>query len=384
MHDVISQACAFHPAVVPASPFPVSWFRHRSPKQQRLANAHRPRRDRGSNAGSLPRGIRTSQSTAPPPADSSRARMGSPALSTTSDRSFGAGYSGSDYNPPHGSRRASGVAPHAAAPRIKTGGIIRPKAGTLPLPSRRGPSKTGGRDGNDRAGIGGDSVRWANPAPRARQRHEHGQGFSGTYGYQGSADNRGDTGGGSVSSRTVDAYAHLSHGGGGGGPQKYDGGSQQRHGNRAGGAPIYRSGSPAPVRGRKSAANADPSRFSYQQKPRGLDNRPQAFGIPPGFRGYMASTTGGSGGVAENRTTTRRSQAPTTTPTDRGRRHSSGSDGSIPSSGVPRASLVGGRGAGQRPSTSEGLTGGSGAGRRGRSASPAPRPNSGEAAENFG
>ncbi|CAN0556512.1 unnamed protein product, partial [Ectocarpus sp. 12 AP-2014] len=41
-----------------------------------------------------------------------------------------------------------------------------------------------------------------------------------------------------------------------------------------------------------------------------------------------------------------------------------------------RASLVADRSPGQRPSTSEGLTGGNGAGRRGRSASPVPRPSS--------
>lgn len=343
--------------------------------QQRAANAHRSRRHRGNSTGSLPRGIRTCQPTAPPSsADSSQARVGSPAP-PTSDRALGANSAGSDHSRARGSRRASGVASNAVASRTKTAGIIRPKAGTLPLPSRRG--STGDSSGGDGAGKGGESARWANPAPRGG--HGYGNGSSGTNGYSRSTDNRAGGGGGSVSSRTTDAYTHLSHGGS---PHRsHDGSGQQKH--RAGGAPIYRSGSPAPVRGRKSAAHAasaagtDPPRLVYQQRTRVLDNKPQAFGIPPAFRGYMAS----SGGVADGGgrgATARRSQVPPPAAKDRVRRASTGSDRPVSSVAVPRASLVADRSEGQRPSTSEGLTGGSGAERRGRSASPAPRPTSGE------
>lgn len=342
--------------------------------QQRVANAHRSRWDRGNSGGSLPRGIRTSQPTTPPSADSSQARVGSPAPPPTSDRALGANSTGSDHSRTRGNRRASGVASHAVASRTKTTGNMRPKAGTLPLPSRRG--SYGDSGGGDGGGKGGESARWANPAPRGR--HGYGNESSGTNGYPRSTENRSGGGGGSVSSRTAEAYTHLSHGGS---PHRsHDGSGQQRH--RAGGAPIYRSGSPAPVRGRKPAASVssvgatDPSRLVFQQRTRVLDNnKSQAFGIPPAFRGYMAP----SGGVPDGGrrgTTARRSQVPSPAAKDRVRRASTGSD--RPVSSVPRASLVADRSEGQRPSTSEGLAGGSGAGRRGRSASPAPRPTSGK------
>eukprot|EP00752_Nemacystus_decipiens_P016400 g14660.t1 len=44
-----------------------------------------------------------------------------------------------------------------------------------------------------------------------------------------------------------------------------------------------------------AAAATDPSRLVYQQRSRVSDNKPQGFGIPPAFRGYLAS----SGGVAD-------------------------------------------------------------------------------------
>lgn len=346
--------------------------------QQRVANAHRSRRDRGNNTGALPRGIRTSQPTAPPSADSPQVRVGSPAPPPTSDRALGATSTGSDHSRARGStRRSSGVASNAVAPRTKTTGIMRPKAGTLPLPSRRGSNGDGG--GGDIGVKGGESARWANPA--ARGRHGYGNGSSGSNGYTRSAETRGGGAGGSVSSRTAEAYTHLSHGGS---PHRSpDGSSQQRH--RAGGAPIYRSGSPAPVRGRKPAGNTastaatDSSRLVYQQRTRVLDNKPQAFGIPPAFRGYMTSNGGAADGGGRG-TSARRSQAPSPTAAkDRVRRASTGSDRPVSSVPVPRSSFAPNRSEGQqRPSTSEGLTGGSGAGRRGRSASPAPRPTSGE------
>lgn len=345
--------------------------------QQRVANAHGSRRDRGNNGGALPRGIRTSQPTAPPSVDSTQVRVGSPAPPPTSERALGANFTGSDHSRARGSRRSSGAASNAVASRTKTSGIMRPKAGTLPLPSRRG-SLGDSRGGVDGGGKSGESARWANPAPRGR--HGYGNGSSGTTGYPRCTDGRGGGGGGSVSSRAADAYTHLSHGGS---PHRSnDGRGQQRH--RAGGAPIYRSGSPAPVRGRKpsaaSAASAtatDPSRLVYQQRTRVVDNKPQAFGIAPAFRGYMAS----SGGIADGGgrgATARRSQVSSPSAKDRVRRASTGSDRTVSAVSVPRASFAVDRSEGQRPSTSEGLTGGSGAGRRGRSASPAPRPTSGE------
>lgn len=338
-----------------------------------MASAHRSRRERGNNAGALPRGIRTSQPTAPPFTDSSQARVGSPAPPSTSERALGGNDTGSDNSRARGSRRSSGVASNAVASRTKPTGIMRPKAGALPLPSQRGLNGDSGEGGGDAGGKSGESTRWANPAPRGR--HGYGNGSLGTNGYPRSTENRG---GASVSSRTADAYTHLSHAGS---PHRsHDGGSQQRH--RAGGAPIYRSGSPAPVRGRKpgtnaaSAAAADPSRLVYQQRKRVLDNKPQAFRIPPGFKGYMASSGGAADGGGRG-TTARRSHVPSSTAKDRVRRASTGSD--RPSSvAVPRTSFVADRSEGLRPSTSEGLTGGSDAGRRGRSASPAPRPTSGK------
>lgn len=265
-----------------------------------------------------------------------------------------------DHARPHGSQRTpSSMAPTS---RAKTTGILPPKAGTLPLPSRRrGSSSSDGRDGDGGGGGGSDDLRWANPAPRGRQGHA--KGSSGAYGYPGSTDNRS---GGSVLSRrqSGDSYGQMPH----------DGGGQQRSSSRAGGAPIYRSGSPAPVRGRKTANNAagaaksaDPSRFLYRQRARGSENTPSR--IPPSFRGYIADS-------ARRGATARRSHVPSPKTRDRGQRASGGDTaGRYP---VPRASLVADRSPGQRPSTSEGLTGGNGAGRRGRSASPAPRPSSGE------
>ncbi|CBJ25773.1 Dual specificity phosphatase, catalytic domain containing protein [Ectocarpus siliculosus] len=319
---------------------------------------------RSSNIGSLPREIRTSQTAE----DSSRLRgAGSPAA-LPNDRDVGVGSVNTDHVRPHGSQRTpSSMAPTS---RAKTTGILPPKAGTLPLPSRRrGSSSSDGRDGDGGGGGGSDDLRWANPAPRGRQGHA--KGSSGTYGYPGSTDNRG---GGSVPSRrqSGDSYGQMPH----------DGGGQQRSSSRAGGAPIYRSGSPAPVRGRKTANNsagaaksADPSRFLYQQRARASEYTPSR--IPPGFRGYMASSGGGGGGVADSGrrgATARRSHVPSPKTRDRGQRASGGDTaGRYP---VPRASLVADRSPGQRPSTSEGLTGGNGAGRRGRSASPAPRPSS--------
>ncbi|CAM9563004.1 unnamed protein product [Ectocarpus fasciculatus] len=344
--------------------------------EQRGAKTHQSGY-RGSNIGSLPRDIRTSQTIE----DSSRVRggVGSPAPLPT-DRAVGVGSLNTDHTRPHGSQRASsGMAP---ASRAKTTGILPPKAGTLPLPSRRaGSTSSDGRDGDGGGGGGSDDLRWANPAPRGRQGHA--KGSSGAYGYPGSTENRG--GGNQVPSRisrhSADSYGQMPH----------DGGGQQRSSSRAGGAPIYRSGSPAPVRGRKTANNAagaaksaDPSRFLYQQRARGSEHTPSR--IPPSFRGYMASSGSGSGsGVADSGrrgTTARRSHVPSPKTRDRGQR-ASGSDtiGRYPvqtssATGVPRASLVADRSPGQRPSTSEGLTGGNGAGRRGRSASPAPRPSS--------
>lgn len=330
---------------------------------------------RSSNIGSLPRDIRTSQTVE----ESSRVRgVGSPAALPT-DRAVGVGSLNTDHARPHGSQRTpSSMAPTS---RAKTTGILPPKAGTLPLPSRRrGSSSSDGRDGDGSGGGGSDDLRWANPAPRGRQGHA--KGSSGTYGYPRSTDNRG---GGSAPSRisrhSGDSYGQMPH----------DGGGQQRSSSRAGGAPIYRSGSPAPVRGRKTANNAvgaaksaDPSRLLNQQRARGSENTPSR--IPPSFRGYMASS-GSGGGVADSGrrgTTARRSHVPSPKTRDRGQR-ASGSDtvGRYPgqtssATGVPRTSLVADRSPGQRPSTSEGLTGGNGAGRRGRSASPAPRPSSGE------
>lgn len=388
--------------------------------QHLTANARWSRRERGgSNAGSLPRDIRTSQPTVPSPsaaADSSQGRTGSPAPPPTSDRSavVGAGSLAPDHTRPHGggSRRASGSNSNAAASRFKTNGILRPKAGTLPLPSRRRVTNSAGRENSDSSGSGGgggaggrggDSDRWANPAPRGRPGPGHGGlGSSGTSGYPGSIENRGGGGGGSVSSRTsknsADAQTHLSHTSGPPRSYDYSGSSgQQRSSQRAGGAPVYRSGSPAPVRSRRPSTNAaasaavaaaDSSRFLYQQRTRGLDNKQQSFGIPPSFRGYMVSSGGGrsSGGNADSSvrgTTARRSYVSSPTARDRGRRASSGSDGvgrydpaKKPGS---TSSAATDRSPGQRPSTSEGLTGGSSAGRRGRSASPAPRPSSGKA-----
>ncbi|CAM9251450.1 unnamed protein product [Ectocarpus sp. 4 AP-2014] len=318
---------------------------------------------RSSNIGSLPREIRTSQTVE----DSSRVRgAGSPAALPT-DRAVGVGSLDTDHARPHGSQGT----PLSMAPtsRAKTTGILPPKAGTLPLPSRRGgSSSSNGRDGDGGGGGGSDDLRWANPAPRGRQGHA--KGSSGTYSYPGPTDNRG---GGSVPSlrQSGDSYRQMPH----------DGGGQQRSSSRAGGAPIYRSGSPAPVRGRKTASNAagaaksvDPSRFLYQQRARGSENTPSR--IPPGFRGYMASSGGGGGVVDSGRrgATARRSHVPSPKTRDRGQRASTGDTfGRYP---VPRTSLVADRSPGRRPSTSEGLTGGNGAGRRGRSASPAPRPSS--------
>lgn len=345
--------------------------------------------------------------------------MGSPAPPPTSGRSaVDSGSSGPDHKRPHGgSRRASGGTSNAIASRFKTNGILRPKTRTLPLPSRRRVANSGGRDGDSggadgAGGRGGDSDRWANPAPRGRHGHG-GLGSSATYGYPGSIENRGGGGGGSVSSRTskisADTHAHLSHNCDP--PRSYDSGSgQQRSSQWAGGAPVYRSGSPAPVRSRRpstnaaasaAAAAADSSRFLYQQRTRALDNKKQSFGIPPGFRGYMVSSVGdrssgdgrssggdrgsgggrSSGGIADNSvrgTTARQSYIPSPTTRDRGRRASSGSDGVGRYDPVKKPGPTD-RSPGQRPSTSEGLTGGSGAGRRGRSASPAPRPSSGKA-----
>ncbi|CAM9910158.1 unnamed protein product, partial [Ectocarpus sp. 13 AM-2016] len=330
--------------------------------EQRGAKTHQSGY-RSSNIGSLPREIRTSQTGE----DDSRVRgAGSPAA-LPNDRVVGVGSLNTDHVRPHGSRRTpSSMAPTS---RAKTTGILSPKAGTLPLPSRRGGSSSSdGRDGDGGGGGGSDDLRWANPAPRGRQGHA--KGSSGAYGYPGSTDNRG---GGNVPSRRQSgaSYRQMPH----------DGGGEQRSNSRAGGAPIYRSGSPAPVRGRKTTNNAagaaksaDPSRFLYQQRARGSENTPSR--IPPSFRGYMASS-GGGGGVADSGrrgATTRRSHVPSPKTRDRGQRASGGDTaGRYP---VPRASLVADRSPGQRPSTSEGLTGGNGAGRRGRSASPVPRPSS--------
>ncbi|CAB1099040.1 unnamed protein product [Ectocarpus sp. CCAP 1310/34] len=332
--------------------------------EQRGAKTHQSGY-RSRNIGSLPREIRTSQTVE----DYSRVRgAGSPAA-LPNDRAVGVGSLNTDHVRPHGSQRTPSSM--AATSRAKTTGILPPKAGTLPLPSRRGGSSSSdGRDGDGGGGGGSDDLRWANPAPRGRQGHA--KGSSGGYGYPGSTDNRG---GGSVPSRRQpqDSYRQLLH----------DDGGQQRSSRRAGGAPIYRSGSPAPVRGRKTANNAagaaksaDPSRFLYQQRARESENPTSR--IPPSFRGYIASS-GGGGGVADSGrrgATARRSHVPSPKTRDRGQRASGGDTaGRYP---VPCASLVADRSPGQRPSTSEGLTGGNGAGRRGRSASPAPRPSSGQ------
>ncbi|CAM9133887.1 unnamed protein product [Hapterophycus canaliculatus] len=348
------------------------------------AEQHRSGADRGSSAASLPREISTPTSTAVSPVvHYSRARgTGSPAPPPTSDRSVGAGSSGGDHLRLHGSRRgfdsSASNAPNTS--KSKATGILRPTAGTLPLPSRNRGSYSRGGDVGDGGGreSSADAVRWANPTPRGR--HGHGDISSGTYGSPGSKENRGG-GSGGASTRTSKAVGYAY------GQVPFDHRIQQTPSGRAGGAPIYRAGSPAPTRGRRSAANStaaattapDPSRFLQQQRSRGPDRKRYPSGVPPGFRGYIASSgsSGAGSGVGDNSRrgmTTRRGHAPSPTARDRGSR-ASGSD-EASSATAPCASSITDRSSGQRPSTSEGLAGGSGAGRRGRSASPALRPSS--------
>lgn len=196
------------------------------------------------------------------------------------------------------------------------------------------------------------------------------------------------------------ALSHRPQSSGGSGPRS----------NRAGGAQTYRSGSPAPARSRRSstaataAANAvtsaaagvsdSSSRYMRQQATHGAHKpRQHRSGIPPGFRGYImqagVSGAGAPDGVGYGTNAPRSSYAPpSTTSRDRGRRMGrdlAGRQGGVaaPKAGtlgvVPRSfSIAANRSFGQRPSTTEGLTGDSGGGRRGRSSSPAPRPSSGE------
>ncbi|CAM9731756.1 unnamed protein product [Scytosiphon promiscuus] len=349
----------------------------------------------GSSAASLPREVRTPTSAAAySVSHSSRTRAtGVPAPPPTTDRSNGAASSGGDHLRRHGNRRGfDSTSKVANASRVKATGILRPTAGTLPLTSRIRSSYSRGGDAGDGDGRGssGDAVRWANPASGGR--HGHANVSSGMYGSPGSKENRGG-GSGGISSRASKAFGDAY------GQVALDGRNQQNPAGRAGGAPIYRAGSPAPTRGRRSAANAaaastttpDSSRLLQQQRSRGTDKKRHPSGMPPGTRGYVASSgsSGAGGNVADGGrrgTTARRGHAPSSTGRDRGSR-ASASDAvrrqeaaqklaQASLAAAPYAFPIPDRSSGQRPSTSEGLSGVGGAGRRGRSVSPALRPSS--------
>lgn len=306
-----------------------------------------------------------------------------------------------------GSRRGLGSSGGMSMYQAQSG-VVRSAGGILPRPSRRGPSDSGTDSEGDR---------WATPASRGRQGVAAGDGAV-AYSYAGAVSStssgdggcdlgsdRGDgvTGPARSSRNTTDVYSpSLSYrpeaSSRSGGP-----------GSRAGGAPPYRAGSPAPTRGRRNtfpattsvvaSAAADSSmaaRFSHR------DNNTQrdachlpASAMPAPFKSCVASTIGSGGSVGVSCVirgnesgmsggSRRRGSSPSPT-TGRDRRRSD-RDSFDRRSGEQRSFLGKTRDVpchGQRPSTSEGLPDGGGegeGGRQRRSPSPAPRPSSGQSA----
>lgn len=355
--------------------------------QSRGADARRPGRDRSKSGGPLPREIRASQAAAPSAEPSRAGGVGFAGPSST-DRLVGA--LSTEFTRSVGARRAFGSSGHPSQARS----LPQPSAGSLPAPSRRGGSSDGGASG----GEGG--VRWANPSPRGRPGDLGASSVA--YAQSGPIDSGGG-GGGGVPARArknlgqgySPPISKRTHSSQGGGPRS----------TRSGGAPIYRSGSPAPTRGRRSATAAstaasgsagvagmsDAERFLNRNIMHGPRQPQQGSGIPPGFRGYIAPNGGGGGEGFGRKSTTRRSPAPS--PTARDRRRRIGGDGfgrqdatqrgerprGLSPGAIPRSSPVDSS-PGQRPSTSEGLAGGGGGGSglRGRSPNPVPRPSSGK------
>lgn len=308
--------------------------------------------------------------------------------------------------------RGSGNGLNAHGSHIRSG-LVRPRAGSLPLPSRIGAGTSATVNGN-----GNDSIRWANPTPHGRQpRGDVYEKATVNYG-TGSVDGRG--GDGSVSTKASrdpaevysPTFSHRPYASRESAGSGVPGDSPQP--KRAGGAPIYRSGSPAPVRGRKSVTAREvvdsPQSFRQQRSTsRSRRSRQQGSATPSESTGFSAQSVplvrGGSssgGNDRERLAVTRRGIV--SSPAVRDRWRTIGGDGiarrgsaparALPSGEAPLSSTAAiDRVSAKRPSTSEGLSGGASArggggvasgnpvstgGRRGRSPSPAPRPSSGE------
>ena len=379
-----------------------------STTQPRAIDAPRPGRDRGSSRGALPREIRTSSLSSTPQAEAQRAR-GVHSTPPPGRKNQAGGGSGADFTRPH--RRGFGGSESVAESSLLNSLLRQNGGSSLPLPSRKGANNSvRSGDGGSGNGTGGDTGRWANPAPRGRRQRDTSASGSGsyaamTYSYPGgSAEIRGSgvparASRASGEANSSSALSHRPQSSGGSGPRS----------NRAGGAQTYRSGSPAPGRSRRSSAAAaaaaaavtsaaagvsdSSSRYTRQQATHEVHKpRQHRSGIPPGFRGYImqSGSSSGADGVSYEATNAQRSHhAPSTTSRDRGRRMGrdvAGRQGGVaaaPKAGamgvVPRSfAIAANRSFGRRPSTTEGLTGDSIAGRRGRSSSPAPRPSSGE------
>lgn len=278
----------------------------------------------------------------------------------------------------------------AAASRVNNG-VPQQNAGSLPLPSRM-VGNTGG------SGSGG--VRWANPVLCGRHGDTGGPGAPNLYprpidrqGIAGSDDS------GPKRSHTTSAQGYppsLFHH-----PQAQQGAPTKP--GRAGGVPLYRSGSPAPTRGRSlgddrpSSAKAgggieNPESILHRQRTSGRQPH-KSNELPPGFRGYVTPSIGGRGnGTDRGTTASHKSQIPLPKSREGRRRAISESFTTqntlqrddalrgVPPKMASRPSTAQGF-LGQRPSTSDGFTdgsvGGGVPGRRRMSSSPAPRPSSG-------
>lgn len=346
--------------------------------QTRATGGHKPGRDRSSGGGPLPREIRASRpstlSTEPP-----RQRGVDLSGPPTGEHSVGGG----DPQPAHhgGGRRGLGGRDGMPAYQEQSG-FVRQTGRALPRPSRSGPVYSNGND----------SDRWAKPAPRGRQ----GTGVGGcvaAYPQAGIGDTPGNgvgdrkSGAGGVaraSNNPTEAYRRsLSYR-----PQAspHGGGSRLR----AGGAPTYRSGSPAPTRGKRNGStsaaaaatatsNSSVAAYFFNQQRSRRPRNLQGSGFTQGFKSHIAST-GSSGGSANGiGISSRRHSAPSPVARDqrrKGRDSVNRDDFQRSSAPKVRQGLHG-----QRPATSEGLPrggGGGGGGQRGRSPSPAARPSSGQ------
>lgn len=267
------------------------------------------------------------------------------------------------------------------------GSFSKQTEGTLPFPSRRNSS-------DNFVAASYDSERWANPAPPGRPRSTldnsalslshagfvdsrsggRGSGGKGSAGRIGRSARAGNNG---MNSKV--ASAHQPHA------------SQRGSKPREGGVLSYRSGSPAPARGRRKGnashiSNSSPiSRLSREQKVHEPPRHLQGSKIPPEVKGHIASTRrgvwvgGGDWGAGDSHglsAPSRQNMPSTTTSRDRRRRERDDLQWED-----ARSALISNVRAGtprQRPSTSEGLQNDGSEMRRRRSPTPAPRPSSGE------